>query len=60
MVTRVIKWELPHEGWFFFNTDGSVKDSQRIAGAVGLIRDDLGSWIRGYKSNHGSCGVDEA
>lgn len=48
-----IRWELPSCGWTKLNTDGLANGWPGRAGAGGLIRDDYGRWMRGFRRNLG-------
>uniref|UniRef100_A0A6N2MZS1 RNase H type-1 domain-containing protein n=1 Tax=Salix viminalis TaxID=40686 RepID=A0A6N2MZS1_SALVM len=50
-----IGWKYPAEGWIKLNVDGCSKGNPGIAGAGGVIRDHMGTWIGGFARNIGIC-----
>ena len=50
-----ISWKYPKDGWIKLNTDGCSKGNPGVAGAGGVIRDHMGSWIGGFAKNIGIC-----
>ncbi|CAN0884227.1 hypothetical protein LINGRAHAP2_LOCUS14778, partial [Linum grandiflorum] len=49
--TQMIRWRPGDEGWFTLSTDGSLRSPQREAAAVGVIRDDRGSFVKDFTMN---------
>ena len=49
MAIRQVQWEKPSTRWVKLNIDGSANVSAGVAGGGGLIRDDRGDWIVGYR-----------
>lgn len=45
---NAIKWVKPVVNWFKLNTYGSVRDSTKLAGGGGLIRNWEGQWIASF------------
>ena len=50
-----IGWKYPVDEWIKLNVDGCSKGNQGLAGAGGVIRDHMGSWIGGFARNIGIC-----
>ena len=48
-----IGWKYPADGWIKFNVNGCSKGNPGLAGAGGVIRDHIGSWIGGFARNIG-------
>ncbi|KAF7816694.1 reverse transcriptase [Senna tora] len=44
----IIKWQVPPEGWWKINTDGSCHTPSYDIAAGGVIRDHSGNWILGF------------
>lgn len=49
----LVSWKYPSMDWIKLNVDGCSKGNLRCAGAGGLIRDSLGSLIKGFPINTG-------
>ncbi|CAA7019270.1 unnamed protein product [Microthlaspi erraticum] len=54
-VERQISWMRPISGWVKLNTDGTSRGNPGLASAGGVLRDDSGSWVRGFALNIGAC-----
>ncbi|PKI70141.1 hypothetical protein CRG98_009473 [Punica granatum] len=50
---RLIRWERPPAGWLKLNSDGATRGNPGLAGAGGIIQDEHGNWISGFKHNIG-------
>ena len=50
-----IGWKYPADGWIKLNVDGCSKGNPGLAGAGGVIRDHIGTWIGGFARNIGVC-----
>ena len=47
--TRIqVRWLPPPINWLKLNSDGSSMGNPRLAGGGGLIRNEIGEWVRGY------------
>ena len=47
--TRIqVRWLPPPINWLKLKSDGSSMGNPRIAGGGGLIRNEIGEWVRGY------------
>ncbi|KAK9999219.1 hypothetical protein SO802_018822 [Lithocarpus litseifolius] len=57
---RSVRWLRPSPGWVRLNTDGSSLGNPGKAGGGGLIRDENGSWIKGFIRNIGFSSSMEA
>lgn len=55
----MVAWSFPDQGWYTFNTDGSVWNNGNAAGG-GVLRDEAGGWITGFAHNLGNCTIMEA
>ena len=56
-VVKRIRWERPLQGWKKLNSDGSALGEHRLAGCVGVIKDEGGHWVAGLSKRIGytSC-----
>ncbi|CAA7039100.1 unnamed protein product [Microthlaspi erraticum] len=52
---RLIRWTRPENGWVKLNTDGVSRGNPGAAAAGGVLRDEMGSWCRGFSPNIGTC-----
>jgi len=52
---NVVEWKYPPQDWMKLNVDGCSKGNPSLAAARGLIRDCMGSWIRGFAINIEVC-----
>lgn len=50
-----VKWKPLMTGWKKLNCDGAFKGELAISGCGGLLKDDMGAWIRGYFHRLGNC-----
>jgi hypothetical protein len=48
-------WRYPLTGWVKIDVDDYSKENPGIAGAGGVIRDDMRIWIVGFTLNIGIC-----
>ena len=48
MISTLIKWVIPHLGWFKLNMDGSSLGNPGLAGSGGVIRNHVGDWVGGF------------
>jgi len=55
-----IRWEAPDKGWLVLNTDGAAREGMGLAGAGGIIRDNMGNWVIGFSENLGKCSAIKA
>ena len=53
-VERLIRWERPGRGWFKLNTDGASLGNPGAAGGGGIIRNDVGIWVKAFVRNIGN------
>ena len=53
-VERLIQWERPGRGWFKLNTDGASLGNPDAVGGGGIIRNDVGIWVRAFARNIGN------
>ncbi|KAL9386971.1 hypothetical protein Peur_020095 [Populus x canadensis] len=51
----VIGWRYPSIEWVKLNVDSCSRGNPGCAGAGGLIRESMGSWIKGFAINTGIC-----
>ena len=51
--THLVGWDPPMIGWVKVNTDGARKGNSSMADWGGVVRDHLGSWVRGFMFNVG-------
>jgi len=52
---NVVGWKYPPQDWMKLNVDGYSKCNPGLTATGGLIRDCMGSWIRGFAINTGVC-----
>ena len=50
-----VGWTYPANDWIKLNVDGCSKGNPGVAGAGGVLRDNMGSWIAGFTRNNGIC-----
>ncbi|KAG5249134.1 non-LTR retroelement reverse transcriptase [Salix suchowensis] len=50
-----VGWTYPANDWIKLNVDGCSKGNPGEAGAGGVLRDGMGSWIAGFARNNGIC-----
>lgn len=50
-----VGWEYSQEELFELNVDGCSKGNPGVAGAGGLIRDSMGTWMQNFAVNTGIC-----
>ena len=43
-----IRWERPNRGWHKLNTDGSSLGNPGLASGGGILRNEVGGWIRAF------------
>lgn len=55
-----IQWVAPGDGVVKLNTDGAAKGNPGVAGAGGLIRSSIGTWLMGFQLHLGVCSNMEA
>lgn len=53
--TVYIRWIFPPCGWYKLNSDGASKGNLVGAGCGGLVRDDAGTWVKGFGMHLGHC-----
>ncbi|XP_057432961.1 uncharacterized protein LOC130725786 [Lotus japonicus] len=44
------RWKLPPTGYVSLCVDGSYRSHEHCMGAGGLLRDELGQWVRGFQA----------
>ena len=54
-VIQQVGWTYPANHWIKLNVDGCSKRNPSVAGAGGVVRDNMGSWIMGFVRNNGIC-----
>ena len=54
-VIKQVGWTYPEDGWIKLNVDGCSKGNPGMAGAGGVIWDNMGSWKGGSARNNGIC-----
>jgi len=54
-VERMIRWQVPSDGWVKITTDGASRGNHGLAAAGGAIRNGQGEWLGGFALNIGSC-----
>ena len=47
-IERSIRWERPNRGWHKLNTDGSSLGNPGLASGWGILRNEVGGWIRAF------------
>lgn len=52
----LVGWRYLDPGWFSFNTDGSRWNNGNATGG-GVLRDENGSWIKGFAHNLGVSSI---
>lgn len=52
-----VGWQPPPTGWLKLNTDGSVKDTGKLAAYGDLLRNEFGGFVDGFSCNLGSCSI---
>ncbi|OMO81305.1 reverse transcriptase [Corchorus capsularis] len=55
-----VRWVPPEDAVVKLNTDGAAKGNPGVAGAGGVIRSAVGSWLMGFKLHLGVCSNVEA
>lgn len=45
----LIKWSTPEEGWLKLNIDGACDPLSKSISAGGIVRDQSGSWVKGFQ-----------
>ena len=54
-MVNYIGWKYPAKGWIKLNVDGCSKGNPGLAGAGGVMRDHMGTWIGGFARNISIC-----
>ncbi|CAA7029707.1 unnamed protein product [Microthlaspi erraticum] len=54
-IERLVHWVRPSPGWVKVNTNGASRGNPGLATAGGVLRDESGSWLRGFALNIGIC-----
>ena len=52
MVKR-IRWERPLQGWKKLNMDGAFNGDIGLVGCGGIVRDERGWWVNGFRKQIG-------
>ncbi|KAK9990806.1 hypothetical protein SO802_025791 [Lithocarpus litseifolius] len=52
-IERSIRWERPNRGWHKLNTDGSSLGNLGLASGGGILRNEVGGWIRAFSRKIG-------
>lgn len=60
LVEIAIAWKKPELDWMKVNVDGSYSAVDGSASCGGVLRDNTGSWRRGFMCNLGICSIGEA
>ncbi|GAV59731.1 RNase_H domain-containing protein [Cephalotus follicularis] len=51
----MVSWLRPPISFYKLNTDGFSRGNPGPSGAGGVIRDEVGNWVRGFSSFIGRC-----
>ena len=53
VVLRSIQWERPKQRWKKLNTDGLCNELHGLASCGGVVRNDDGQWVVGFRKQIG-------